>query len=97
MKTYNVFIQEEQITSTGLEDGEISQTKSQSQPTAELQIVNPSGGDEVIEGLTRTEWELEIHDMNKLPQYAVINNLFLKTLTVEWVPYARIVSKCMYE
>jgi hypothetical protein len=96
MKTYNVLIQENQIISPVLEDGEISQNKSQSEPTAESQKVHPSGGDEVIEGLTRQEWLLEINNVTKLPPYTVLNGLFLKTITVVWVLYEHIVSKCMY-
>ena len=52
---------------------------------------------EIVEGLTLMKWTEEINNVNKLSKYAKMNKMWVKDMSIHWIPYNKILSKCMCE
>ena len=58
-------------------------------------LINASADEDVIEGLTKAQWEQEINDVSKLPPYAQLNKMWLHSTAIVNVFLDAITSTCM--
>jgi hypothetical protein len=53
-------------------------------------------GNDIIEGLTYEQWDIERNTVSMLPKYAQMSQMWMGSMMIEWLKYSSITSRCMY-